>query len=171
MGRPLALVLLTFAVPLAAPWATAADDLLSPTALYTPEQAARGKVLYESTCGQCHQFNLRGRTGGPGETPALTRLPDSYVQMIDENDGKVPPLIGAEWASRWGVKPASEYVTRVDEAIKGFPPAGANEATAVELVAYFLQAMGARPGKQPLTAQTPAIINTAIRAQAPVATR
>ncbi len=163
---------LFFALALAAlPFASFAGDPESPPPLYTKDQAARGKVLYESTCGQCHQYSLRGRTGGPGELPALKSLPESYVQMIDENDGKVPPLLGAEWASRWGVKPVSDYVARVAEAIKGFPPKGANDDTAVDLVAYFLQAMGARPGTMPLTAQTPAVINSVIRAQPPVATR
>jgi len=169
MNRFTAALLLT--LPLALPLIATAGDPASPLAAYTKDQAARGKVLYESTCGQCHQYSLRGRTGAPGEAPALASLPESYVQTIDENEGKVPPLIGAEWASRWGLKPASDYVARVSEAIKGFPPTGANEATAVELVAYFLQVMGARPGNEPLTAKTPVVINSVIRAQPPVATR
>ena len=170
MVRRACALALALGLTLAASPPLGAADLGTPALPYTRAQAARGKVLYESTCGQCHQFSLRGRTGAPGELPALTSLPDSYVQTIDEHDGKVPPLLGASWASRWGVKPASEYIARVAEAIKGFPPAGADDDTAADLVAYFLQVMGARPGKQPLTAQTPVVINSGIRAQPPVAT-
>src|SRR5438105_15921778 len=45
--------------------------------VYTEEQAARGRLNYQQSCGQCHSDNLTG--GGDGE----------------------PPLVGVSFMSQW----------------------------------------------------------------------
>jgi cytochrome c5 len=41
----------------------------SRAAVYTAEQAARGKVAVESSCAICHVQDLRGRVGAEDEVP------------------------------------------------------------------------------------------------------
>ncbi len=120
--------------------------------LFTAAQARAGKVAYESSCGLCHQLNMQGRTGGPGELPDVNSLPWNMIKTIDQNGGQVPPLVGRRFMARWGAKSTREFVARVITAIQGFPPKNAGNDTAVQLTAYFLQMNGARPGKVPLSA-------------------
>jgi mono/diheme cytochrome c family protein len=121
--------------------------------VFTVEQARAGKVAYESSCGLCHQFNLQGRTGAPGELPDVNSLPDNMIKTIDQNGEQVPPLVGPRFMAHWGAKTTQEYVARVVTAISGFPPNNTGSETALQLTAYFLQMNGAKPGKIPLSAE------------------
>jgi mono/diheme cytochrome c family protein len=122
--------------------------------VFTPEQARAGKVAYESSCGLCHQFNMQGRTGAPGELPDVNTLPENMIKTIDQNGEQVPPLVGPRFMAHWGAKSTQEYVARVAGAIQGFPPTHTGPDTAVQLTAYFLQMNGGKPGKTPLSADT-----------------
>jgi cytochrome c5 len=51
--------------------------------VFTAAQARAGKVAYESSCGLCHQFNMKGRTGAPGELPDVNSLPENMIKTID----------------------------------------------------------------------------------------
>ena len=51
--------------------------------IFTAAQARAGKVAYESSCGLCHQFNMKGRTGAPGELPDVNSLPENMIKTID----------------------------------------------------------------------------------------
>jgi hypothetical protein len=64
----------------------------------------------------------------------------------------VPPLAGSDFMAAWGARTTGELSRRVREAVGGFPPEGSDKETYLNLTAYFLQANGARPGTQPLTA-------------------
>jgi mono/diheme cytochrome c family protein len=120
--------------------------------VFTAAQARAGKVAYESSCGLCHRFNMQGRTGAPGELPAVNSLPENMIKAIDQNGEQVPPLIGPRFMAHWGAKSTKEYVARVATAIQGFPPKNLGNDTALQLSAYFLQMNGAKPGKTPLSA-------------------
>jgi mono/diheme cytochrome c family protein len=122
--------------------------------VFTAAQARAGKVAYESSCGLCHQFNMKGRTGAPGELPDVNSLPENMIKTIDQNGEQVPPLVGPHFMAHWGAKSAQEYVARVANAMGAFPPKNVGSETSLELTAYFLQMNGARPGKIPLSAQT-----------------
>ena len=122
--------------------------------IFTVAQARAGKVAYESSCGLCHQFNMQGRTGAPGELPDVNSLPENMIKTIDQNGEQVPPLVGPRFMAHWGAKSTKEYVARVATAIEGFPPKNVGNDTALQLTAYFLQMNGAKPGKIPLTAAT-----------------
>ena len=121
--------------------------------IFTAAQARAGKVAYEFSCGLCHQFNMQGRTGAPGEQPDVNSLPENMIKTIDQNGEQVPPLAGPHFMAHWGAKSIREYVARVATAIQGFPPKNAGNDTAVQLAAYFLQMNGAKPGKIPLGAE------------------
>jgi mono/diheme cytochrome c family protein len=122
--------------------------------IFTAAQARAGKVAYESSCGLCHQFNMQGRTGAPGELPDVNSLPEKMIKTIDQNGEQVPPLVGPRFMAHWGAKSTKEYVARVATAIEGFPPTNVGNDTALQLTAYFLQMNGAKPGKTPLSAAT-----------------
>lgn len=122
--------------------------------VFTAQQARAGKIAYESSCGLCHQFNMKGRTGAPGELPEVNSLPENMIKTIDQNGDQVPPLVGPRFMAHWGAKSTKEYVARVATAIMGFPPKTVGSETSLDLTAYFLQMNGARPGKIPLGAQT-----------------
>jgi mono/diheme cytochrome c family protein len=132
----------------------AADPLQAPESaprIFTAEQARAGKVAYESSCGLCHQFNMRGRTGAPGERPELNTLPENMVDTLDENGEQVPPLVGPRFMAHWGAKSTKDYVARVANAMGAFPPKNVGNETALQLTAYFLKMNGAKPGKIPLS--------------------
>jgi len=122
--------------------------------VFTAAQARAGKIAYESSCGLCHQFNLRGRTGAPGELPDVNSLPENMIKTIDQNGEQVPPLVGPRFMAHWGAKSAKDYKARVENAMGAFPPKNLGRETSLQLTAYFLQMNGARPGKSPLSADT-----------------
>ncbi|HEV2704164.1 MAG TPA: hypothetical protein VGV09_21245 [Steroidobacteraceae bacterium] len=122
--------------------------------IFTAAQAGAGKIAYESSCGLCHQFNMRGRTGAPGEQPEVNSLPENMIKTIDQNGDQVPPLVGPRFMAHWGAKSAKDYKARVENAMGAFPPKNVGSDTSLQLTAYFLQMNGAKPGKSPLSADT-----------------
>ena len=122
--------------------------------VFTAEQARAGKSAYESSCGLCHQFNMQGRTGAPGELPEVNTLPENMIKTIDGNGDQVPPLVGPRFMAHWGAKSTKEYVARVANAMGAFPPTNVGSETSLQLTAYFLQMNGGKAGKIPLRADT-----------------
>jgi mono/diheme cytochrome c family protein len=120
--------------------------------VFTAAQARAGKIAYESSCGLCHQFNMQGRTGEPGELPDVNSLPENMIKTIDANGEQVPPLVGPRFMAHWGAKSTQEYVARVANAMGAFPPTHTGSDTAVQLTAYFLLMNGGKPGKTALSA-------------------
>jgi mono/diheme cytochrome c family protein len=122
--------------------------------VFTAEQARVGKIAYQSSCGLCHQFNMQGRTGAPGELPDVNTLPENMIKTIDQNGEQVPPLVGPRFMARWGAKTTQEYAARVANAMGAFPPTRVGSDTSLQLTAYFLQMNGGKPGKTPLSTAT-----------------
>jgi mono/diheme cytochrome c family protein len=122
--------------------------------VFTAEQAQAGKIAYESSCGLCHQFNMQGRTGAPGELPEVNTLPENMIDTLDQNGEQVPPLVGPRFMARWGAKTTQEYAARVANAMGAFPPTRVGSDTSLQLTAYFLQMNGGKPGKTPLSTAT-----------------
>jgi hypothetical protein len=73
-------------------------------------------------------------------------------EVVRAAGGQVPPLIGANFMSKWGT--TRDLSSRIKTAVGGFPPADLSDETYLNLTAYILQANGARPGAQSLTAAT-----------------
>ena len=95
---------------------------------FTPEQAAAGWTEYARQCGECHGEGLDG-----AEAPALR---------------------GVDFLNGWAGRTTDELFAYVRDEMP--PGLGGSLGTRVylELVAYILDANGARPGDAPLTAET-----------------
>ena len=139
----------------------------APPAVFTVAQAAAGKAAYENSCAKCHTATMMGRKGEAGELPPLSSLPAAMQEVVQANGGMVPPLAGPDFLSRWGARTTQDLSRRVREAVGGFPPAGANEETYLQLTAYFLQVNGARAGQQALTMSTAVEIRSVATGAAP----
>jgi hypothetical protein len=120
----------------------------APPAVYTAAQAEAGRTAHRSSCGKCHTYKLTGRKGEPGELPPLSSLDADDLKMVNTYGGKVPPLAGVDFMKKWGAETTKHLSSRIKEA-----PDPAKEMY-LSLTAYILQANGARPGTQALTADT-----------------
>jgi hypothetical protein len=89
---------------------------------FTKSQAEQGKLEYNSSCGLCHLYNLKGRVPGEyqNETPDIRILNDNYIKTLDDNGGGTPPLVDQKFLSKW--KDQKAFVDRISTAIMGFPP-------------------------------------------------
>ncbi len=98
-----------------------ADDLCEANS-FTKSQAEQGKREYNSSCGLCHLYNLKGRVPGEyqNETPDYRILNYNYMKTVDDNGGVTPPLVGRDFLSKW--KDQKAFVDRISNAIMGFPP-------------------------------------------------
>lgn len=144
--------LLTIAAVIAGGGISVLPGQAAPPAVYTAAQAAAGKAGYESSCGKCHTNRLTGRTGDPSELPPVSSLPANMLEVVKNYGGKIPPLVGAAFMTKWNT--TKDLSKRVNEAVGGFPPDGADEQVYLSLTAYVLQVNGAPAGTQALTADT-----------------
>jgi len=136
----------------------------APPAVYTEAQAAAGRTAYQKSCEKCHTDKLTGRTGAAGELPPLSSLGADDLKMVSTYGGKVPPLAGAHFMATWGARTTKDLSTRIKEAID------VSEATYLSITAYVLQANGARPGTEALTADTAVEVRSlSMNARMPVA--
>lgn len=140
-----------------------AGDEPVPTAPYTLAQAQVGRVAYESSCGKCHTNELSGRTGAPGEMPPVSSLPPKMRIVVEAAEGKIPPLAGKSFLERWQDKTTKQLSHRIEEAVGGFPPDGADAETYLKVTAYILQANGAKPGPETFSPATAVEIRSITR--------
>jgi len=105
-----------------------------PPGAFTAEQAAAGRVAYETTCSGCHG----GQLAGP------------------------PPLAGAAFTNGWGSRPVRDLLTAV-QSMPPDQPGGLTEPTYLAITAFILQFNGGGPGPQPLTAASTAPIGSLLR--------
>ncbi len=67
---------------------------------------------------------------------------------------EAPPLAGANFMNTWRNRPTSDLFTRIRNTMPISNPGSLSDQDAVNLVAFILQANGAKAGPQALTAQT-----------------
>ena len=136
----------------------------SPAGVFTAAQAEAGKAAYERTCGKCHTYRLLGRSGQEGELPPVSTLPASYQKFMG-NPVHVPPLVGKVFLSRWGQRIAAGLIARFQDTAGDpfFQFEDMNDDTVVNITAYVLQMNGAKPGTQPLTHMTKAVVNDIVQ--------
>jgi mono/diheme cytochrome c family protein len=132
-------------------------------AAYTESQAAKGKSIYQNTCGKCHTYSLQGRQGEDGELPPLSSLSAAYQGFV-KNSGRVPPLAGKVFLSRWGQKTVAELIARfqITASDPFFQFEGLDDEGVVNLTAYVLQVNGAKAGPQPLTRTSNTVVNSIV---------
>lgn len=89
---------------------------------FTKSQAVQGKRDYESSCGLCHLYNLKGRVPGEyeNEIPDVGILNANYLKTLDGNGGMTPPLVGEKFFRKW--KDQRAFTDRISSAIGAFPP-------------------------------------------------
>jgi S-disulfanyl-L-cysteine oxidoreductase SoxD len=112
-------------------------------AIFTAEQADRGRAAYRSSCIKCHTDSL---------------IPPDGAKYMSQ---QIPPLAGSAFLSAWGDAGADELARRIDIAIGGFPPQARTATTHLDLTAYVLQFNGALPGDRPLTPSTTVTVRKA----------
>jgi alcohol dehydrogenase (cytochrome c) len=126
-------------------WVTmiASGQQVTPTSVYTAEQAAAGRVVYTANCAGCHLPDLGGRN-------------------------EASPLAGPNFLNAWRDRTTSDLF---DLIAKTMPPGGPNLSTdaALAVTAFILQANGAVAGPQPITATTSASLAAATSATRPPA--
>jgi len=100
----------------------------TPTApVYTAAQAGEGRTAYEASCAACHRADLGG--------------------AVD-----APQLAGGTFLGAWGGRTTTDLLRYLQMGMPPDSPGSLSEATYLAIVAYILQANGAAPGQQPLTA-------------------
>jgi cytochrome c553 len=156
MVRLFVVVILLFASLLA----FAQQSTQTPATAYTAVQAEAGEREFQSNkfgvCADCHGTGLKGRRGEAGELPPLTSLSEDYQKLIAGNGGRVPQLIGPQFAARWRQRSTRALVEEFNGRFS--PPL--SEETRLNMIAYLLKANGALPGSQPLTSSTDIEIRT-----------
>ncbi len=124
----------------------AAADLCASLPLFTPKQVEEGKVYFESSCGLCHQFSLKGRQPGnlANEFPnSFEGFSDFYLKFLDNSGGSVPPLVGEKFMGKFKSFPEFMlYAPSASSTPQFYPPAAPKTDfwpdTNVRLAAYIL---------------------------------
>ncbi len=106
---------------------------------FTESQARQGRRDYDSSCGLCHLYNLKGRVPGnyKNESPDIALLDANYIKTLDGNGGMTPPLIGQPFFRKW--KDQKTFVDRISSAVGAFPPKNyVKPASDLRIAAYIL---------------------------------
>ena len=93
--------------------------------VYTNEQADRGKVVYDQSCGSCHGAVLSG-----GET--------------------APPLAGGEFLSSWNGLTAGDLVERIRTTMPFETPGSLSRESVTNVVTYIFRFNGFPAGDKEL---------------------
>ncbi|MGH6660712.1 MAG: PQQ-binding-like beta-propeller repeat protein, partial [Rhodospirillales bacterium] len=111
------------------------------TGIYTAAQAEAGRAAFLANCAECHRPDLTG----------------SF---------EAPPLSGANFFNAWRELPVRELVNRIRDTMPPANPGAVGEQAAVTIAAFLLQANGASPGTQTLTAGSATPFGSAATGQA-----
>src|SRR3954471_24701089 len=102
--------------------AIAAQPPAQPSApVYTAGQAEAGRSAYDATCSGCHLRDLKG----------------SF---------EAPQLAGGNFLNEWGDKSVADLHSYLMTSMPPSDPGAPGSQTMINIVAYVLQANGARPG-------------------------
>jgi mono/diheme cytochrome c family protein len=110
--------------------------------VYTADQAAQGKALYEAKCALCHGAELTG------------------AEMA-------PPLSGAVFLGNWTGLSVGDLFTRVHTTMPANDPGSLSNAEASLAVAYILSFNQFPAGTMPLPSEDAALSQIAITAEKP----
>ena len=109
--------------------------------VYTAEQAARGRAVYQQQCMACHGETLEG--------------------------GEGPPLAGPVFMQLWNVpyRTLDDFYYATSEFMPKDLPASLGERAYLDVVAYILQSNGYPAGDEALTADRGALQSIRIEPQ------
>ena len=117
-----------------------------PAAPYTAAQAVAGRTIYATSCATCHAADL----GGGFESPQLA---------------------GSNFLREWGDRTSGDLLAFIQSTMPPGNKNGLGEEAYLNVVAFILDANGARAGNQPLTASTKVAIRSVANGQVPAAIR
>jgi len=106
---------------------TTSEAAVGSPAIFTAEQAARGKVAYESNCATCHGQNLTSATYGT-------------------------PLGGAYFKGKWGGKTVGALYQYAHDKMPPSRPGALAPEVYADIIAYVLQVNGVPAGDTELPA-------------------
>jgi alcohol dehydrogenase (cytochrome c) len=109
---------------------------------FTAQQASDGRVLYQSTCVACHLASMKG----------------SFEAL---------PLAGPNFMNTWRNRSTRDLVTKIRTSMPLSNPGSLSDQEAANLAAFILQANGATPGTQALTAEVMVPIGAVATGDAP----
>jgi alcohol dehydrogenase (cytochrome c) len=109
---------------------------------FTGAQAAGGRAAYQENCAGCHLPDLAGRN-------------------------EAPPLAGGNFMNTWGARTTRELLALISTTMPPGGPGTLGPDVYAQIAAFILQANGAAPGNQPLTADTSVVISSVATGQAP----
>ncbi len=115
---------------------------------FTPQQAAAGFVAYRTHCASCHLPDLGGL-----------------------NEAR--PLAGIDFMNVWAERTAEQLILYTQLTMPSSPgiPGSLGEQMYADIVAFLLQANGAQPGGDPLTATSQVVIGSVADGVMPDAVR
>jgi mono/diheme cytochrome c family protein len=96
--------------------------------VYSAGQAARGQLIYQAQCAECHGKTMEGASG--------------------------PPLVGAGFLASWSARPLADLVDKVQKTMPFNLPASLSRPQSTDLAAYILQAGKFTAGPDELTDAT-----------------
>jgi PQQ-dependent dehydrogenase (methanol/ethanol family) len=108
-------------------------------AVYTPAQADAGRAVYTASCSGCHLADLKG----------------SF---------EAPQLAGSNFMTQWGDKAVADLQAYLMASMPPTDPGAPGAQAMTNIIAFILQANGARAGSQPLTPQSATSIRAAVGA-------
>src|SRR6059036_3143215 len=116
----------------------------APAAVYTAQQAASGRAVYQANCAICHQQDLSG-------------------------SGDAPTLRGSEFVSNWGPRTTRELLSFLQLTMPPARQGTLSQEDYLNIVAFILQSNGARAGAQALTANAEVAITSIATGQSQTA--
>ena len=113
---------------------------------YTPTQSNTGRLIYSSNCATCHMRDLIGRN-------------------------EAPPLAGSNFMRTWGGRTSTELMDYIRASMPPDNTGSLPPETCADIVAFILEANGAAPGTDPLTAASSLRIGLLASGEMPAALR
>jgi S-disulfanyl-L-cysteine oxidoreductase SoxD len=110
--------------------------------VYSPEQAARGQVLYSNMCASCHGLALNG-----GES--------------------APPLSGGEFLSNWNGLTVGDLFERIRVSMPADNPGHITRQQNADVIAHILNVNQFPPGKTELDTRTEVLKQIAVEMAKP----
>lgn len=116
------------------------------TGPYTEAQAIAGRSAYQARCASCHLPDLGGRN-------------------------EAPQLAGSNFMRAWGARTTSDLAAYIESTMPPGNRGNLGQETYLNLVAFLLEANGARAGDQPLTRAATSLIGSVSTGEMPAPLR
>src|SRR5262245_20953885 len=124
----------------------AAGQTSPPEGPFTAAQSTAGRAAYQANCASCHLPELSGRN-------------------------EASQLAGSNFMTAWGARTTSQLLAYISSTMPPGSAGGLSGETYLSLVAFLLEANGAKAGTHPLTAQTAAPIRSVATGEMPAPLR